>query len=93
MHHWTPGLVQPLAPVMVVSKTKLAGVLGAMIARIRTMVMYRHTLISPSKICRGSSSLVVKRLVTTGVASTAQPRSVPCHWCGTYFGTMTSRRP
>lgn len=80
MHHMTPGLLQPLRSKILVSKTKLAGLRGAMTARIIMTVMYRPMLRIIPTTSKNSSNFVVKRLAITGITSTAQASKVPCHF-------------
>ncbi len=78
---------------MVVVKTKLAELRGAMIAKTKMMTMKNKTLHTAPIISSGSRIFVVKMLQNTGMAKMAHPSKVPCHWCGTYDALLKIIRP
>ena len=93
MHHWMPGLLQPLNPVIVCLNTKSAELRGDSTHKVVTMAIKKTKWPIPPMISSGGRTLLPKMLQKSGRAMTAHASKVPCQRWGIYVASFRMMRP
>ena len=87
MHHWMPGLLQPLNPVVVCLDTKSAELCGDSTHKVVTMGMKKTKWPIPPMIPCGGRILLATMLQKSGRAMTAHVSQFPCQRWGMYVAS------